>query len=199
MVTIEGIDAAGKNTQSLLLAESLSKSGLKTVHMSFPDYETSIGKEIRAFLSDARSYPVQLQHMLFAANRWEKLEEIRSHLRAGDMMIINRYTESNLAYGRANGLDIDWLDNLEKGMPKADLVIVLDASPQSLHSRRPVTRKDAYEKSSALQSKAQNAYRDLAMARGWKLLNANGSVRQVHKTVLETVRSALSRDRSTSV
>jgi len=199
MVTIEGIDAAGKNTQSRLLAAWLTNNGLKTFSMSFPDYETPIGREIRAFLSGTRSYPIQLQHILFAANRWERLEEIQSHLRRGDMMIVNRYTESNLAYGRANGLPVGWLDNLEKGMPKPDLVLVLDASPQSLHSRRPVTRKDAYEKSSTLQSRAQNAYRELARARGWKILDANRSVQDLHAAVLETVKLALGKDRGISI
>ncbi len=199
IVTIEGIDAAGKNTQSLLLAKSLGKSGLKTFRMSFPDYDTPIGKEIRSFLSGARAYPPQVQHILFAANRWEKLEAIQSLLRQGAVIIINRYTESNLAYGSANGLSIDWLDNLERGMPKSDLVIVLDASPHALHSRRPGTRKDSYEKSSALQSKAQGAYRGLATKRGWKLLDANAPVPQIQAAVLKTVDEALRRDRSLSL
>ena len=78
-----------------------------TTRMSFPDYDTPIGKEIKSFLSGRRAYPTELQHLLFAANRWEKLEDIKSCLRAGEAIVVNRYTESNLAYGRANGLDID--------------------------------------------------------------------------------------------
>ena len=44
------------------------------------------------------------------------------------MIIVNRYTESNLAYGIANGLASGWLAGLEKGLPAANLVMVLDAS-----------------------------------------------------------------------
>jgi len=167
--------------------------------MSFPDYDTAIGKEIKSFLSGGRTYPTELQHLLFAANRWEKLEEIKSCLRAGETVIVNRYTESNLAYGSANGLDIVWLANLEKGMPGADLVIVLDASPRSLSSRRPGSHKDVYEKSSALQAKAQKAYRELALKRGWTLIEANGPVEDVQALVVKTVREALKRDRGTSI
>ena len=145
MVAIEGIDAVGKNTHSLLLSKWLGRRGVKTAHISFPDYDTPIGKEIKSFLSGRATYPAELQHLLFAANRWEKSEQIKSYLRAGDTIVVNRYTESNLAYGKANGLDTDWLANLEKGLPRADLVIVLDASPQSLSSRRPRSSKDAYE------------------------------------------------------
>lgn len=199
IVAIEGIDAVGKSTHSLLLSKWLRRKGVDTVQMSFPDYGTPIGKEIKSFLSGRRVYPIELQHLLFAANRWEKLEDIKSYLRAGEAIVVNRYTESNLAYGKANGLDIAWLASLENGLPKADLVIVLDASPRSLSSRRPGKSKDVYEKSFALQDKAQKAYSELAREHGWSLINANGSVGDVQASVTKTVREALERDRGTSV
>jgi len=195
LIAIEGIDAVGKNTHSTLLSAWLRKKGFKASRMSFPDYDTHIGKEIKSFLSGARSYPKELQHLLFAANRWEKSAEIRSRLQAGETIIVNRYTESNLAYGTANGLSVNWLANLEKGLPRPDLVIVLDAPPQSLTSRRPASGKDAYEKSSALQSKAQKAYRELARQGGWKLIDAGGAIGDVQAAVQATVREALARDR----
>jgi len=199
IVAIEGIDAVGKNTHSRLLFRWLRRKDVDAMHMSFPDYGTPIGREIKSFLSGRRAYPVELQHLLFAANRWEKLEDIRSCLRAGKVVVVNRYTESNLAYGKANGLDTTWLASLENGMPKADLVVVLDASPSSLSSRRPGDSKDVYEKSSALQDKAQKAYRELARKRGWSLIDADGPVGDVQASVANTVRDALERDRGTSI
>jgi dTMP kinase len=199
IIAIEGIDAVGKNTQSASLSAWLRRMGAKTVQMSFPDYDTPIGKEIKSFLSGGRKYPTELQHLLFAANRWEKSEAIKSRLREGTIIIVNRYTESNLAYGRADGLNVDWLANLEKGLPSANLVIVLDASPQSLASRRPDSSKDAYERNSGLQSKAQKAYRELARKRGWKLIDAGESVSDVQAVVRGTVKEALARDRGTTL
>ena len=199
IVAIEGIDAAGKSTQSLLLSKWLRRKGVETAHMSFPDYGTPIGKEIKYFLSGRREYPIELQHLLFAANRWEKLEDIRSCLRADATLIVNRYTESNLAYGRANGLDSVWLAGLEDGLPKADLVIVLDASPRALRSRRPSSNKDVYEKSFELQDKAKEAYRELARERGWSLVDADGAIGDVQASVVKTMRQALWRNRGTSI
>jgi dTMP kinase len=199
IVAIEGIDAVGKNTHSLLLSAGLKRRGFEAVRLSFPDYDTPIGKEIKSFLSGPRSYPAELQHLLFAANRWEKSDEIKSHLRAGKAIIVNRYSESNLAYGKANGLDVGWLANMENGLPKANLVIVLDAPPHSLSSRRPGSRKDAYERSSALQGKAQKAYRELARKGGWKLIDADRSVRDVQAAVLKAVREALKKDRGITI
>ena len=200
MVAIEGIDAVGKNTQTSLLSKWLGKKDVKTTLMSFPDYDTTIGKEIKSFLSGKRTYPPELQHLLFAANRWEKSEEIKSRLHAGETIIVNRYTESNLAYGMANGLKVDWLANLERGLPKPNLVIVLDASPQILWSPGGLgTSKDAYERSDDLQRKAQKAYRELGRERGWKIVDAERPIREVQAAVLKTVREALSADRGMKV
>jgi dTMP kinase len=195
IISIEGIDAVGKNTHSLLLSKWLKKRGFKTARMSFPDYGTPIGKEIKSFLSGRRAYPIELQHMLFAANRWEKFEEIRSYLDAGYIVVVNRYTESNLVYGEANGLALDWIASLEKGLPTANLVIVLDAQPQSLRSRRPMSAKDTFEKSSVLQSNAQKTYKELALKKGWKPVDASGSIGDVQAAVLVAVKEGLARDR----
>lgn len=195
IIAVEGIDAVGKRTQTTLLSKWLETKQIKVARMSFPDYRTTIGKEIKRFLSTASHYPLELQHLLFAANRWEKYGEIEARLRAGDVLVIDRYTESNLAYGVANGLDINWLSNLERGMPRADLVLLLDASAESLRSRRPGRSKDAYEQSSSLQSKAQNAYRRLARHRRWRLIDASGSLGEVQAAVEMAVAEALKNDR----
>lgn len=200
IVAIEGIDAVGKNTHSLKLHRWLTSKGVEAARMSFPDYGTPIGKQIKSFLSGRnKSYPAELRHLLFAANRWEKYDELESRLQAGEAIIIDRYTESNLVYGKANGLDTDWLDNLEKGLPRANLVIVLDAPIRSLASRRSGRNKDAYERSSALQARAKRIYRELATERGWNLIDASGSVAAVQAAVLEAMRQTLKRDRGITI
>ena len=101
--------------------------------MSFPDYDTPIGKEIKSFLSGRRSVPESSCSTSCSPQTGGKSSRsIKSSLRAGEAMIVNRYTESNLAYGKANGLDPGWLASLEKGLPRADLVIVLDALAHTL-------------------------------------------------------------------
>ena len=191
MIGIEGIDAVGKQTQSSLLERWLRDRGLKTTSLSFPDYDTSIGKEIRAFLSGQRDFLPELQHMLFAANRWEKAPLIRQYKETNTITIVNRYSESNFAYGLADGLDIEWLMALEQGLPKTDLVIVLDASPSGLMSRRP-GQGDSYETNSKLQSSAQEAYKKLAPLFGWRVVDASKDIETVHASVVEIVKKSMS-------
>ena len=187
IIGIEGIDAAGKQTQSSLLASWSMKRGLETASLSFPDYETHIGKEIRAFLTGERDFLPQLQHMLFAANRWEKAPLISNHKLTKDVIIVNRYSESNIVYGTANGLSLEWLIGLEEGLPKTDLVIVLDADPAGLLRSHRLGLGDSFEKNSKLQEKAQKLYRELAPRFGWKIVDASKDIETVNAAVVKMV------------
>lgn len=186
IITIEGIDAVGKHTQSLLLEAWLKNNGHSVTSLSFPDYRTPIGKEIKSFLTGKRAFGPEVRHMLFAANRWEKVDSIRESQAQNEVVIVDRYTESNLAYGIANGLPLTWLVALEEGLPKSDLVIVLDAPSARLRARRQ-GRKDSYERDRELQSRVQMSYRKLATKFGWVTIDGSGSVESVHNTIKEAV------------
>ena len=185
IIGIEGVDAVGKRTQSLLLENWFKQNGFECIVISFPDYGTPIGKEIKAFLSGERDFPPEVRHILFAANRWEKASIIRRYQKEAKAIIVNRYTESNLVYGLANGLSIDWLAALEKGIPQTDLVIVLDAPPKLLDSRR--SNKDSYEKSQGLQAKTSSLYKELASRFGWRVIDATGSVEEIHNRIVSLI------------
>ena len=88
-------------------------------------------------------------------------------LESNRTVLVNRYSESNLAYGIANGLRLEWLQNLEAGLPKTDLVLVLDAQPSVFSGRRSAS-KDTYERSADVQTKAREAYEDSPGGSGGK-------------------------------
>jgi len=190
-VAVEGIDAVGKRTQTSILKAWLGSRGMTTSTLSFPAYETVIGKEIKKFLAGTVDYPQEVRAMLYAANRWEKKSEIESTLSKADVTIVNRYTGSNLAYGMSNGLDLAWLLHLEEGLPEPDLVIVLDATPARLVPRRG-DRKDSDERNIALQEKAREAYLTLAKRFGWTVVNAGGGIEETSRVITSVVSKALS-------
>lgn len=184
IIVIEGFDQAGKSTQSELLAKALRERKLKCKIFSFPDYTTSIGKEIKHYLSGKRKFPPQVIHCLLAANRWEKLKEIQEALSKNYILIMNRYYQSNLVYGKANGLDLKWLLNLDAGLPKEDLVILLDVRPKDSFTRKK-SRRDKFEKNKEFAQKIIHTYRTLAKKFGWKIVNASQTQKQVHNSVKE--------------
>lgn len=189
IIVIEGSDKAGKGTQSRLLVDALKLSGKVCVIIDFPDYTTPIGAEIRAFLDGKRNYPNELKHILFSANRWEKKREIESMVDNGTIIIINRYYQSNLAYGISNGLNINWLLNLDKGLPKEDLVIVLEVSPKMSYKRTAAEYNDTFEKDQKLMADVHKNYRILARKFKWKIINGEKNREEVHQDIMKIIKS----------
>lgn len=184
IIVFEGIDKAGKTTQAKLLEKKL---GSKCVRIDFPDYSTPVGKEIRQFLDGKRNYPDEVKMMLLSANRWEKKGEIEKIVSKGTTVIMNRYYQSNLVYGISKGLKLDWLLSLDKGLPKADLVIVIDIRPKTLVSRSKNV-VDTFEKDLELIRRVKKNYRILANKFNWRTVEGEKSVDEVHGQVLRIVR-----------
>jgi len=184
IIVIEGGDQAGKLTQSTLLEKALKKRKIKTKVFHFPDYKTPIGKEIRKYLDGKRKFPPQVIHCLLAANRWEKLNEILVAQEKNSVLIMNRYYHSNLIYGIANGMKQKWLENLDAGLPKADLVILLDVTQkESFHRQK--TRRDKFEKNEEFLRKISKIYRTTAKKKHWKIIDASKSKQEIHEEILK--------------
>lgn len=190
LVALEGVDAVGKRTQSSLLITYLHSKEVTSNALSFPDYNTVIGREIKGFLLGGRPYSAEVGHMLYAVNRWEKKNELEALLTKSDVLVVNRYSPSNLAYGVANGLKLDWLVNLEEGLPKANLVLVLDAPPSALASRRGLD-KDKYERNVELQERVRGVYLELAKEFGWTVIDADQGIQGTHDALTSIVSEAL--------
>lgn len=186
IIVIEGTDKAGKGTQSRLLMNALKLSGKICKMMDFPDYTTPVGKEIRSFLGGRRSYAIEVKHMLLSANRWEKRRDIESTIEKGTTIIMNRYYQSNLVYGISHGLNLNWLLNLDRGLPREDVVIVLEVSPDISYRRVPKDR-DTFEMDQKLLTEVNKNYRKLANRFNWKLVNGEKISEEVHNEIMDIV------------
>jgi dTMP kinase len=189
IVVIEGTDKAGKGSQSRMLAETLKASGKICVILDFPDYTTPIGMEIKAFLEGKRDYPSEVKHLLFSANRWEKKREIESMLENGTIIIMNRYWQSNLVYGVANGMDINWLLRLDKGMPKEDVVLLILVNPSVSAKRAEI--QDTFESDTQLATNAYKNYLKFAKQYQWKVIDGSKRKEQVHQEIMKIIRKEL--------
>jgi dTMP kinase len=189
IIVIEGTDKAGKTSQSRMLAETLKASGKVCVILDFPDYTTPIGIEIKAFLEGKRDYLSEVKHLLFSANRWEKKKEIESMLENGTIIVMNRYWQSNLVYGVANGMDTNWLLRLDKGLPKEDIVLVILVNPSISANRAEI--QDMFESDSQLAAKAYKNYLKFAKQYRWKVVDGSKSKEQVHQEITKMIRKEL--------
>lgn len=182
IIAFEGIDQSGKETQAERLAKRLEQQGKKVWLSGFPDYETPIGIELSKFLNGERSFNPETRQLLYVANRYEKLEQIKEAMQNVDYIILDRYKASGLAYGLITGLDMDWCIQLEKGLPDAEYTILFD-TPVEESFRRKQEGRDVYERQQDFLSSVRQAYLDLAERYQWKVVSSKQTVEQLEEEV----------------
>ncbi len=132
--------------------------------------------------------------MLYSLNRWENLELIKNLIEGSDFLIADRYAASNLAYGVSRGLDLGWLRNLDRGLPEADLVLVLDVPVPASFARKSKGR-DVHESNRHLLLKVRRTYKSLADKLGWKVVDGTGATGKVHDDVWSRVQKRFDKHR----
>ncbi|MCJ7609243.1 dTMP kinase [Candidatus Bathyarchaeota archaeon] len=187
LIVLEGIDKAGKDTQTRLLADSLRRAGMTVNCVSFPDYATPLGRDIKRFLAGKVCFGPEVRQLLYVANRWEREADIRSWLDDKHYVLADRYIPAGLVYGMVNGLDLDWMLHLEEGLPRADLVIVLDIPPERAVEREKA--RDIYEKDIEFQAKIRSTYLQLSAKFGWKVVDGNKAIPDVAADVLRLIKT----------
>jgi dTMP kinase len=188
LIAFEGLDQSGKQTQAERLQATIEARGDTCRLLSFPAYETAIGEEIHRALHGRREYPPDVMQLLYVANRYEHKRQIEQWLSAGTTIVCDRYVASSIAYGEAHGLDPQWLADVQRFLPPADLTILLDIAPETAASRKAANR-DKYERDLALLSRVRDSYRRQAEQPRWARLDGTRSRDAVAADVLTAFES----------
>ena len=186
LIAFEGLDQSGKETQAARLRDAFSAAGRTVRALSFPDYETAIGREIRAALDGQRDFAPDVMQLLYVANRHEYRASIETWLAAGDVIVCDRYRASSVAYGEAQGLDGRWLQDVQKYLPAPSMIFLLDIAPEEA-SRRKTHGRDKFERDLSLLSRVRESYRRQAAEQGWEVVDAARSKDEIAADILARV------------
>jgi dTMP kinase len=129
LVVLEGIDGAGKSTVLRRLADHCRVLGLSPV-VSFEPTRGTWGMKLRQSMTEGRLTLAE-ELNLFIKDRAEHVENvIQPALRAGQVVLLDRYYLSTAAYQGARGADPHQiLVENERFAPQPDLVLLLDFDP----------------------------------------------------------------------
>ena len=194
-VVLEGVDGSGKSTQAGLLVERLMADGREVVSTREPG-ATPAGAAIRSIVLGGADLDPRTEALLIAADRAEHAAlVIRPALARGAVVVSDRYIPSSLAYqGVARGLGVDEIERLSRwatGGLEADLVVVLDASVEEVAARRDAPRDRMERESRAFSDDVRRAYRELAAAHGWEVVDGNAPVEDVAAEIWRLVQRLL--------
>jgi dTMP kinase len=133
LITLEGRDGLGKSTQAQLLADALQDRGYPVVLTREPG-GTPAGRELRKIILDpAYNLSKAALMLLYQADRAQHYKEVlKPNLKAGKIVISDRFLDSTLVY---QGHGLGWslpllyrLHNATTGMLMPDLTFILDGT-----------------------------------------------------------------------
>lgn len=171
LITIEGLDGAGKTTLAASLREALSARGLE-VHLLREPGGVRAAEQIRALVKDpGLQIGARAEALLYAAARAQLVEEaLQPLLRDGGWVLLDRFVDSSLAYqGAGRGLGIDAVREINefatRGLrPDRTLLLTIDPALGRTRSRariEPVDRLEAEQDD--FFSRIASAYAELAI------------------------------------
>jgi dTMP kinase len=204
-ISFEGPDGSGKTTQVGQIAALLRGRG-RNVLLTREPGGTAIGDQIRHILHDMKNQSMQprAELLLFSASRAQIVEEvIRPHLKAGGIVICDRFFDSTYAYqGYGHGLDLSTLRTITEfatGGLRPDLTILLDIAPEAGIQRRlsAVAQGEEWNRLDAMalefHRRVRAGYHALIAAEPerWVRIDAERDVSAVQADILRAVESRL--------
>ena len=182
LIVFEGLDGAGKSTQVNMLREHFAKNGRKTSFLHFPRFEAPLyGDLIASFLRGEFGVSVhpKLVALMYAGDRRDAVPMLQKKLDEGEIVILDRYVYSNIAFQCAKIDDElerrsleQWICKMEFeffNIPRPDFGFFLDV-PSEFTERNLQTerkgddrsylqgKKDIHESDLALQRKVRERY-----------------------------------------
>ncbi len=149
-IVFEGIDGSGKSTQSKFLANYLNGA------YTFEPTDNKIGKLIREVLEGKEKFSKETLALLFAGDRIEHNKEIINLLNSS-YVICDRYVYSSLAYQLTQGINLNYIMEINKFAKIPDVVIYLLVSVENALNRMDNrTNKEIFEKKEFLTKLINN-------------------------------------------
>lgn len=202
LLVLEGIDGAGKGTQLNLIKNYLSSKNLKFHHLHFPmyghnEFSDIIAKFLRGELGENDKVDPYFVATIYAMDRFKYLPELQKLMEENDVVILDRYVLSNIAYQSSkisNTEDIikikNWILDFEfkfLDLPYPDLTLFLDVpveiTKERLENQREGSdrdylngKKDIHEADLSFQVKVRNMYNSFSEMDNYHIIECAGYI-----------------------
>lgn len=193
LLVLEGIDGTGKSTQAQMLAEALRAKGHRVITSREPT-DGPYGTRLRESATSGRLSPEE-ELQLFLQDRREHVETlIEPALEAGEIVILDRYYFSTMAYQGVRGFDPAEIRRVnEEFAPRPDLLLLLDLPIDKALERIGIRDGEAneFEQRAALQL-CSDIFHSLTNEDFIHVIDTTVPIEEVHQSIMAVVEKELS-------
>ena len=208
LIVIEGTDGSGKSTQVNMLSKYIKE---KSYGCAVSQWKTS--RLISGVINEAKERNMlntTTFSLLYAADYTDRLEnEIIPALKAGFVVLMDRYIYTAYVRDSVRGHDINWVKNLYSYAPKPDLVFYLNVPEQDLIKRLIVKNgvldyfesgrdiglsTDIYNSFEIYQKRCLEEYKKLSKEYGFIELDGTKNKDEIHEIIKVKVQELLDSD-----
>jgi dTMP kinase len=196
LIVVESTDGAGRSTHVALLKEWLEGEGYAVLDTGLRRSDLA-GPGIQRAKQGHTLDPITL-NLFYATDFWDRLErQIIPALRAGMVVLADRYVFSLVARAAVRGVSEDWMEDLYGFALVPDLVVYLDVDVEQLIPRVLATTGFDYWESGQDFLRGSTLFQDfvryqellLAEFRGlaerhqFEVIDARGAVIDIHRAL----------------
>lgn len=183
LITFEGLDNCGKTTIVERLKEYYDKLNIIT-HFT-REFETNIGREIKK-MSENGTLDAVLKAYLFAADRHIRTRIYSEEDYNNKIILFDRYYHSAIAYRMAEGVNREWIENINSIFRTPDLVFYIDITSDESIKRNTNAKFNIIATREHLE-KVRSAYLSIADANNFIQLDGMRPIDAVYNDVLKVV------------
>lgn len=205
LIVVEGADGSGRSTQIQMLVDWLEGSGHSTVQVGLKR-STLVSEELdRA--QEGNTLSRTTLSLFYATDFADQLENIiLPALRAGQMVLADRYIYTLMARDIVRGMDEKWLKNLYGMALVPDAVFYLNVAPEELVQRTFAKyatldywesgldlglSRDVFDSFLKYQALMLKAFKSLQSTYGFHIIDAHRSVNLINAELRKKIAAIL--------
>ena len=211
LIVVEGADGSGRSTQIAMLVDWLEGGGHATVQVGLKR-STLVSEELEKAQQGNILSRTTLS-LFYATDFADQLENIiLPALRAGCMVLADRYIYTLMARDMVRGMDKSWVKNLYGIALAPDAVFYLNLSPEELVQRNFAKNsaldywesgmdlgfsRDMFDSFLQYQARMQETFKEMQATYKFHIIDGDQSVESIHQNLRREVEEVLVSDAST--
>ncbi len=186
-IVLEGIDGSGKSTACRSIMAYLESAGIKARATVEPT-KSDIGR----IIMENDDLTPETESLLFTADRACHTEDIKKWLKDGETVVCDRYYASTLAYQAASGVDMQWLEAMNRKVAsEPDITFLLDIDPEAALER--VCKRGETSRFEHLEylKRVRANYLRIAEERGFVTVDASRNSGDISRDIINYIKERI--------